>query len=91
MVFARVCCQLNQVKIKYRLANLINLSRGTNYGNIGVKPRGCANGRGSAVNSALDGSIYPRQKLVPSSLFKKYLVVKKCNNLNLGLVTPSSG
>jgi hypothetical protein len=59
MVFARVCCQLNQVKIKYRLANLVNLFRGTNYGDIGAKPHDCANGRGSAVNRALDGSIYP--------------------------------
>ncbi len=50
-----------------------------------------ANGRGSAVYRALDGSIYPSYKLVPSSLAKKCLVVKKCNNLYLGLVKPSSG
>jgi hypothetical protein len=31
------------------------------------------NGRGSAVNIALDGSTYPGQKLVPSSLCPKNL------------------
>jgi hypothetical protein len=35
------------------------------------------NGRGSAVNTPLDGSTYPGKKLVPSSLCKKNLVVKK--------------
>ncbi len=40
---------------------------------------------------ALDGSPYPGSKLVPSSLCKKFIIIKKCNNLYLGLVTPSSG
>jgi hypothetical protein len=48
-------------------------------------------GRGSAINTTLDGSTYPGQKLVPSSHCKKFLVVKKWSNLYLGLVTPSSG
>jgi hypothetical protein len=35
------------------------------------------NGRGSAVNWVLDGSTYLGQKLVPSSLCQKILLVKK--------------
>jgi hypothetical protein len=46
-------------------------------------------GRESAINRVLDSSTYPGKKLVPSSLDKK--IVKKCNNLYLGLVMPSSG
>ncbi len=40
---------------------------------------------------ALDGSPYPGLKLVPSSLCKIFIIVKKYNNLYLGVVTPSSG
>jgi hypothetical protein len=49
------------------------------------------NGRESAVNTLLDGSNYPGWKLVPSSLCKKNLAVKKWSNLYLGSVMPSSG
>jgi hypothetical protein len=48
------------------------------------------NGRELEVNRALDGNTYPGKKLVPYSLSKK-LVVKKCKNLDLGLVMPSNG
>ncbi len=50
-----------------------------------------ANGRGSIVNRALDGSTHPGWKLVPSSLCKKADSCIKRNNLYSGLVTPSSG
>jgi len=49
------------------------------------------NGRESTVNRALDGSIYPGQKLAPSSKKMILLGVKKHNNLYLKLVTPSGG
>jgi hypothetical protein len=42
------------------------------------------------VNRELDGNTYSSEKIMPSSFFKK-LAVKKCNNLYLGLVAPSSG
>jgi hypothetical protein len=48
------------------------------------------NGRESAITRALDGSTYPAQKLVPSSLCKKNIVVKKSYNLYSGLELPSS-
>jgi hypothetical protein len=48
------------------------------------------NGRESSINRALDGSTYPSSKLMLSSLCKKKLVVKKCNNLYLGLLMPTS-
>jgi hypothetical protein len=39
------------------------------------------NGRGSTINSLLDGSTYPGYKLVPSPLCKKSLVsFMKSNN-----------
>jgi hypothetical protein len=47
------------------------------------------NGRESALNRALDGSTYHGLKLVSSSLWKK-IVVRKWNNLYLGLVMSSS-
>ncbi len=49
------------------------------------------NERESTANRVLDGSTFPGQKLVPSSLSEKNLVVKKRNNLYLELVMPSSG
>jgi len=48
------------------------------------------NGREAAVNRDLDGSTYPSSKLAPSSLCKKILIVKKCNNFYLVLVMLSS-
>jgi hypothetical protein len=48
------------------------------------------NGREAAVNRAIYGSTYPNLKLLPSSPWKKDLVVKKHNSLYLRLVTPSS-
>ena len=50
-----------------------------------------AKGRESTVNRALDGSIYPGQKLAPFSLKIILLRVKKDNKLYSRLVMPSSG
>jgi hypothetical protein len=52
--------------------------------------RNVSNGRESAVNRAIDGNTNPSLKLVPSSLCKKDLVVKKNHLLYLELVMPSS-
>jgi hypothetical protein len=47
------------------------------------------NARESAVNRVLDGSTYPRLKLMPSSLAEK-IAGKNCNNVYLGSVIQSS-
>ncbi len=49
------------------------------------------NGRESTVNRALDGSTNPSLKLVLSSICEQNVIVKKCNGLYSGLVTPFSG
>jgi hypothetical protein len=49
-----------------------------------------SNGRESAINRAIDGSTYPGKKVVPSSLCKQNLVIKKHKKIYLGLV-PSRG
>jgi hypothetical protein len=49
------------------------------------------NGRESAVNRALDGSTYPGKSSCPLLFAKKIVSCMKCNNLYLGLVTPSNG